>query len=122
MKGVAPVWLIIDAVKNIFVVPDVVNGKEFRSIQETPGPNRIQRNEVSKFGGAHPQSCFFAPRPERTPIRIEAPVSLGCAEPRLRYSVHNQAGLIAILSIRSARDQLHALNSISRKLRRENLA
>ncbi len=64
MVGVAAIWLKIHAIKNAFVVPDIVIRQEFRRVKEVRSPKPVQRHEVSELRCTERQTRVLAVGPE----------------------------------------------------------
>src|SRR5579864_1957585 len=112
MEGVTAVWLPVQAVEDALVVSTIVNGNEFRRVQKMARLDAVEGHEVSEFRAAPAQSRRASPGPERAPLRLNGAEGLRSAQTGARGAVHNQASFVAVLGVRSAGNQLHALERV----------
>ena len=120
MEGISP-GLVIDAIENGFIVPDVVDWQEFGRVEEMGGAHSIDRDEIADQRRAEAEGGILAPGSERSPVGVDAAEGTR-AQARFRRGIHHQARFIAVLRVGRAGNQLHALYGVGRKLGGEDLA
>src|SRR5713101_4375244 len=116
MQSVIAVWLPVQAVENAFVISSIVNGNEFRRVQKMARLNAVKGHEISEFRTTPAQGRRASPGPERAPLRFDGAKRLHRSQAGAGGAVHDHAGLIAVLGVRTAGDQFHALESVERNL------
>src|SRR5258707_4952677 len=112
VKSVFRVRAEIDAVEEGGGSAAVMQRRNFRLVEEAAGTIEVEGDEVAQPGTAIADRCTLANRPERSIGRIETTGRFLLIQSRFGNRVHDQAGLVAVLSGRCAGDYFQRLNRI----------
>ncbi len=108
--------LVIHAVKEILLIPLVVNSVKLRRIEESAGIQTIGCDEVAPLLSSIRQAEAAADRTEATVRREDATRRLCYTEPRSSRYLNHQACFVAVLRWRTSRYRLNRLDRIQRNL------
>ena len=122
MESVLAVGLIVHAIENRLVVANVVDRSELGCIQESPAPNAVSRQKISKLRAAETQAHAASGGTERPIVRLDVAKHLSRSQARTCSDLRHQAALVAKFRVWSSRGHLHALDGAGGQLRREYLA
>ncbi len=113
---------VIRAIEKILFITLVMDGLEFRRIEEPAGVQAVDGEEISPFFAAERDSKSAAHGAKASIRSRETPSRLRHSQPGSRRHLDHQAGLVAILRRRTARDGFQRLNRIQRDLVGKHLA